>query len=181
MERRCHQGAFVSKQERLRPLAFSPYFALSGAVLFRSNPIRSFRQQKRNKSTFTQDFVTAFLLTLSNPLIIFLFVGLFARLNLYNDGFSLWHHLIVFVSVAFGALIWWLLVTSVFGKLRNRFNLRKLWVVNRIIASVVIAIATLGIVYTALDEMGNNPVKGMEKKGIEILDTLSGSINRPAQ
>lgn len=172
---------FITQYQSAIQILGSVLLLLFGLVLFRSNPIRSFRQQKRNKSTFTQDFVTAFLLTLSNPLIIFLFVGLFARLNLYNDGFSLWHHLIVFVSVAFGALIWWLLVTSVFGKLRNRFNLRKLWVVNRIIASVVIAIATLGIVYTALDEMGNNPVKGMEKKGIEILDTLSGSINRPAQ
>ncbi len=168
--------AFVTQFQSAIQIFGSALLLLFGLVLFRSNPIRSFRQQKKNMSTYTQDLVTAFLITLSNPLIIFLFVGLFARLNLYNNDFSLWQHLIVFFSIALGAFIWWLLVTSVFSKLRNRFNLRKLWVVNRIIASVVIGIAALGIAYTALDEIGNKSIKGIGEKGIQILDTISGSM-----
>jgi len=124
-----------------------------GVFLFRSNPIKAFRQQRKNITTYTQDFVTAFLLTLSNPMIIFLFIALFARLNFYNADFTYPQHILGFVSIALGALLWWLLVTSIFGKLRNRINLRRLWVVNRVIAGIIIGISLIGLVYSTFSEV----------------------------
>lgn len=124
-----------------------------GVFLFRSNPIKAFRQQRKNITTYTQDFVTAFLLTLSNPLIIFLFIALFARLNFYNEDFTYGQHILGFVSISAGALLWWLLVTALFGKLRDRINLRRLWVVNRIIAGIIISISLIGLIYSTFDEV----------------------------
>ena len=52
-----------------------------GVYTFRSNPVRSLRPPSGTKGTYLHNFVTAFFVTLSNPLVIFLFIGLFARFS----------------------------------------------------------------------------------------------------
>ena len=64
------------------------YLQLFGSILllafgiytFRSNPVQSIRPVSTNKGSYFHNFITAFAVTLSNPLIIFLFVGLFRPL-----------------------------------------------------------------------------------------------------
>lgn len=46
-----------------------------------SNPIKAMRQPSGKKGTPVQNLITSFFLTLSNPLIIFLFIALFAQLT----------------------------------------------------------------------------------------------------
>ena len=163
---------FISKNETVIQIVGSALLFAFGVMLFRTNPIKSFQQQRKNITTFTQDFVTAFFITLSNPLIIFLFVALFARLNYYNSDFTLGQHILGFASIASGALLWWFLVTFLFGKLRSRFNLRRLWVLNRVIASIVIAISLLGLAYSMFYEVKVQKQK-IEKKVIELSKGLT--------
>ena len=46
-----------------------------------------------------------------------------------------------------GALFWWYLETTLVNKLRKRFNVRSLWLINRIIGGILIAMAVVGIFY----------------------------------
>ena len=46
-----------------------------------------------------------------------------------------------------GAIFWWYLVTTLVNKLRKRFNVRSLWLINRIIGGILIAMAVVGIFY----------------------------------
>ena len=46
-----------------------------GIYTFRSNPVKSLRPSSGTRGTYLHNFVTAFFVTLSNPLIIFLFIG----------------------------------------------------------------------------------------------------------
>lgn len=158
---------FVSKNETIIQVVGSILLLGFGVMLFRTNPIKSFKQQRKNITTYTQDLVTAFFITLSNPLIIFLFIALFARLNYYNDDFTFAQHILGFASIATGALLWWFLVTMLFGKLRSRFNLRRLWVLNRIIASIVIGISLLGLAYSMFYDVKEQKKK-LENKVIEM-------------
>jgi arginine exporter protein ArgO len=49
-----------------------------------------------------------------------------------------------------GALTWWFSITYLVNKLRKRFNLRGIWILNRIIGSVVTVVAAVGLIYTVL-------------------------------
>jgi threonine/homoserine/homoserine lactone efflux protein len=158
---------FISQYETAIQIVGSILLFGFGVMLFRSNPIKSFQEQRKNITTYTQDFITAFFITLSNPLIIFLFIALFARLNYYNGNFTISQHVLGFGSIAAGAMLWWLLVTFLFGKLRQRFNLRRLWVLNRIIASIVMAISLLGFVYSLFNDVKEEKHK-IEKQVIEL-------------
>lgn len=85
------------------------YLQLFGSVLllifgiytFKSNPERSFRRPaSSNKGSYTKNYVTAFLVTLSNPLIIFLFITLFARFSFIYVGITYLEVLAGFAGIA---------------------------------------------------------------------------------
>ena len=78
-----HSSLFILHLIRLNIF----YLQLFGSILllifgiytFRSNPVQSIRPVSTSKGSYFHNFITAFAVTLSNPLIISLFVGLFAR------------------------------------------------------------------------------------------------------
>ena len=116
-----------------------------GLYLFRQNPARNIRKKLNQKSSFTQDVASSFLLTLSNPLILLLLIGLFARLNFFLPEMKAGHYILGYVSIILGAFIWWFTITYIINKVRSHFNLRSLWLINRIISIVIIVMSLVGV------------------------------------
>jgi len=116
-----------------------------GIYTYRSNPSKSLHKSPTAPKNYFQDILTAFGLTLSNPFIIFFYIALFARFNFLAEGkaFSI---LLGLTSIASGAVFWWFLVTFLVSKVRNNFNVRGLWIMNRIVGIVIIVIAAAGTV-----------------------------------
>jgi threonine/homoserine/homoserine lactone efflux protein len=123
-----------------------------GVYTFRSNPVRSIRPVSSGKGTYLHNFITAFIVTLSNPLIIFLFIGLFARFSFVSEGVLVSEAVSGYVAIALGALLWWLGITYFVNKVRAQFNLRGIWILNRIIGGIVIVVSVLGLVFTLMGE-----------------------------
>lgn len=128
-------------------LAGSVMLFIFGLYTFRSDPSKSLRPTSPRKGTLIHNMVTGFFITFSNPLILFLFVALFARFT-----FVVPDHLIPqslgYVSILFGALVWWFTLTYAIDKVRTRFDVKRIWILNRIIGVVVIVAAVAGIVVT---------------------------------
>ena len=117
-----------------------------GIYTFRSNPVKSLRPSSGTRGTYLHNVVTAFFVTLSNPLIIFLFIGLFARFSFVMPGSPIGFQLVGYLAIILGALGWWFSITYFVNKVCSRFNLRGIWVLNRIIGVVVMIAAVVGIV-----------------------------------
>ena len=120
---------------------------LFGLHTFRSNPTKSIRPTSPKKGTLVHNMVTGFLVTFSNPLIIFLFVALFARFTFVIPD-HLFQQSIGYLSIALGALLWWFVLTYFIDKVRSKFNVKGIWILNRIIGSAVIIAAIIGIIIT---------------------------------
>ena len=119
-----------------------------GIYTFRSNPVKALRPVSARKGTYLHNFITAFFVTLSNPLIIFLFIGLFARFSFVMPGSPIGFQLVGFLAIILGALTWWYGITYFVNKVRSRFNVRGIWMLNRIIGVVVMLASVIGIVMT---------------------------------
>lgn len=118
-----------------------------GIYTFKSNPAESMRPTSKNKGTLLHNFITAFLVTLSNPLIIFLFVALFARFTfVVPDHFI--QQSMGYVSIFIGALLWWFLLSYFINKIRARFNVKEIFLINKVIGSIVSIAAVIGIIVT---------------------------------
>jgi threonine/homoserine/homoserine lactone efflux protein len=123
-----------------------------GVYTFRCNPVRSIRPVSGNKGTYLHNFVTAFIVTLSNPLVIFLYIGLFARFSFVSEGILVSEAMLGYLAIVLGALIWWFSITFFVNKVRSRFNLRGIWILNRIIGTIVMVVAVIGFIFTLMGE-----------------------------
>ncbi|MDE6270004.1 MAG: LysE family transporter [Muribaculaceae bacterium] len=143
---------FIDRHQLLLQFVGGIVLAAFGVYLFRKNPTRSLKTApgaeaaiKAAGNSFWGDLVSGFLLTVSNPLILFFIIGLYARFNFILPEFGVHHHITAYLSILGGALAWWYGITWVVNKLRRRFNVRSMWLFNRIIGTILIGMALVGV------------------------------------
>ena len=118
-----------------------------GIYTWRSDPTRNLRTPGQNKGTLWHNGVTAFIVTLSNPLIIFLFMALYAQFAfvLPDHPFEM---VVGFFSIVGGALLWWFGLTWLVDKVRSIFDQNGIRIINQIIGAVVIICSSLMLLGT---------------------------------
>lgn len=141
---------FIEAHHISLQIAGSIIFILYGIYLYRSKP-RPITEFAPSANTYWKDFVTGFLLTFSNPLIVFFILTLFARFNFLLPEFMGYHYAIGYIAIFLGAVLWWFFITFVVNKIRGRFNAKSLIGINRGLAVIMFFIAVYGI-YTGLSE-----------------------------
>ena len=137
---------FVEAHKHPLQIFGSVVLAVFGYYTYQSNPVKNLKRNEEIKQTLVQDFVTSFLLTLSNVLIVFLFIGLYARFGFVLPEHSLKTTLSGLIGVVLGAVLWWFFITFVVSLLRRWLNIRSLKVLNRIVGLVIISLAVFGLV-----------------------------------
>ncbi|MDR1381157.1 MAG: LysE family transporter [Tannerella sp.] len=137
---------FVEAHQRPLQIFGSIVMAIFGYYIFRNNPVKGLQRNREQKQTPVQDLMTAFFLTFSNVLIVFLFIGLYARFGFVLPEHSVRMTISGLIGVFAGAVLWWLFITFVVSLLRRWFNIRGLKLMNRIVGSVIIVLAVLGLV-----------------------------------
>ena len=128
----------------------SALLLMFGVFTFNSNPVKEIRHVSHNKGSLIHNFVTGFIVTVSNPAIIFLFLALFGQFLFIVPG-RLVHQVVGYLALICGAVAWWFGLTYLVDKVRNRFEERGLWVINRVIGIVVILVS-IGILLYSLKE-----------------------------
>lgn len=137
---------FIETNAILIKIIGSIVLAGFGLYIYRQNPAKNLRQKGQNSNTKMQDMFTAFLLTFSNPLILFLFIGLFARLNFFLPESRLLDYIVGYIAIIAGAFSWWFTITYFINKVRSKFNIRSLWIVNRGIGTLILILSVIGFV-----------------------------------
>ncbi|MDD4535228.1 MAG: LysE family transporter [Prevotella sp.] len=122
-----------------------------GVYCWRSNPTNNIRiGGRKGKGTLLHNGVTAFLVTFSNPLIIFLFMATFAQFAFVIPSRPMEMGL-GYLSIIFGALMWWYGLTWLVDKIRGKFDESGILIINKIIGSVVIIFSLVVLVGTVFN------------------------------
>lgn len=137
---------FITSNQNILQIIGSGVLIAYGFYLFRCNPSRSLSLSTVAANTYWRDFATGFLFTFSNPLILFFIIGLFARFNFMDTHYRYYHYIIGYISITLGAIGWWFLITFIIDKLRKHINVRSMWIINRVIAVLLILIALIGLI-----------------------------------
>ena len=120
---------------------------LFGIYCFVSDPTKKMRKGGKTKGTLFHNGLTAFLVTFSNPLIIFLFVATFAQFAFIQPSRPI-EMGIGLASIPLGALIWWYGLTWLVNKIHDIFNMNGILIINKIIGSVVIIFSLIMLIGT---------------------------------
>ncbi len=138
---------FLHSNESIFQIIGSIVIFAFGLFTWRKNPAADFSNNQDTNTSIGKYIATGFALTLSNPLIIFFFMALYARTNfisLISESTSTLA--IGFTSISIGALCWWLFITWIMCKIRNNFNLRSLFLINKVIAIIMFIVSAVGFI-----------------------------------
>jgi threonine/homoserine/homoserine lactone efflux protein len=137
---------FVETNQTALQWAGSMVLGLFGLYTYRNNPVRELKKRREKKMSYTYDCVTGFLLTFSNVLIVLLYMGLFARFGFVMVEHSVWMLIGGVACIGLGAVVWWLGVTYFISKMGRWFNIRDIWIINRIVGTIILVVAIMGII-----------------------------------
>ena len=112
--------------------------------------VRPNHQSSNKQGTLTHNAITAFLVTLSNPLIVFLFMATFAQFAFVVPDMPL-EMGVGYLSIMFGALLWWFGLTWLIDKIRGKFDTNGILIINKVIGSVVIIFSLIALVGTVFN------------------------------
>ena len=117
-----------------------------GAYTYYTKPAEPHKPTGK-RGTLWHNAFTGFAITVSNPLIVFLFLALFARV-----GFVVPEHpveqLVGYVGVLGGAIVWWLILTTALNRLGSRFDMSTISLLNRLLGLLVMVASVVGLFYT---------------------------------
>jgi threonine/homoserine/homoserine lactone efflux protein len=108
-----------------------------GIYLARKQPVTAAEEQEVPKS-LTADFLMTLGLTLTNPMTILSFAGLFAGVSGLR-GFPLVEIPALLIGVFAGSAVWWLALAFVIGLIRHRISPTTMLWINRGSAAAIIA------------------------------------------
>lgn len=120
-----------------------------GIYTFRSIPKSKVVDEEapvETKHALTGFIISGFVITVSNPLIILLFVALFGQFT-FILACNWFTQILGYISIVIGALTWWFVLTWLIDKVRSKFNQKVIWWINRIIGIIVMIVSALMIVY----------------------------------
>ena len=126
-----------------------------GIYTYLSNPTNNLRPTNPNKGSLWHNGITGFLVTFSNPLIILLFIALMARFEFVVPE-HYWEQGLGYVAIFAGALLWWFGLTYIIDKVRTKFQVSTICLINRIIGSIVIVAGFIGFLWALLPHFGIN-------------------------
>lgn len=124
---------------------------LFGIHCWRSNPMTHLHNSgKKGKGSLSHNLITAFLVTFSNPLIIFLFMASFAQFAFVIPTRPV-EMTLGYMSIIGGALFWWFGLTWLVDKVRTKFDTNGILIINKIIGSVVIVFSLVVLIGTVFN------------------------------
>ncbi|MBQ2497625.1 MAG: LysE family transporter [Prevotella sp.] len=108
-----------------------------GWYTYRTDPMKKVHQSGQQKGSLWYNTWTAFLVTFSNPLIVFLFMALYAQFAFVIPDLS-FEMVVGFASIVGGALLWWWGLTWLVDKIRTKFDENGIRIINQVIGVAVI-------------------------------------------
>ena len=134
----------------------SVWFRLIGGLFLAYLGIKAFLSKPQeqvlslgNRTIFAA-YGTTFFLTLTNPMTILFFAGVFAGLGLVSESILYTSAGLMVIGVFFGSGAWWLILTGATSILRNKINDHKLAWINKASGLVILLFGVAALISTVL-------------------------------
>ena len=131
-------GAALTSSESLLKLAGGVVLIAFGIYLARKQPNASAEDNREVPKSLHADFGMMLALTLTNPMTIVSFAGLFAGVSGLH-GFALSAIPALLIGVFLGSAVWWVALAVVIGRIRHKIDAVTMLWINRGSGAAIVA------------------------------------------
>lgn len=132
--------SLIEKHENIILLAGGFILTLIGISMALSNPFRKRPKGDGKSNVSSKDFLQALAMGISNPMAIFVMFALFAFFGIAQDTPRDWNVAPIILSVSAGSVTYWFCMSWLLSRFRDKFRLRTLLWISRIMGAIVIII-----------------------------------------
>lgn len=129
---------FIREQRYALSISAGIVIIAAGVKVFFSNPIRDLRNRDHAGKSLWRDFYTVFILSITNPYTVLIFVAFFSGFPVKADIKPGMIPFILIPGIFIGTMAWWTTLSWIVGRFREKIRLRVLFRINRI-AGIIIA------------------------------------------
>lgn len=119
-----------------------------GIHTIRNNPLAKQKETNVRENSLLSYPASGFLVAISNPLVVFIYLGMFAYFSFPISEFPAEKKALALGAMILGDISWWFFLSSLINRLRNRFDLRGIWMINRVLGTILILASVIWFVYT---------------------------------
>jgi threonine/homoserine/homoserine lactone efflux protein len=114
-----------------------------GLKVFLSNPVKDFIDRDKTNKSLWRDFYSVFVLSISNPYTIVIFVAFFSGIHINSNVRPELVPFFLIPGVFIGAMTWWFSLSYFLSRFKKKIRLRAIVRINKLGGIVIILIGTL--------------------------------------
>jgi threonine/homoserine/homoserine lactone efflux protein len=114
-----------------------------GMKVFLSNPVKDMRNREIANKSLWRDFYSVFVLSISNPYTIFIFVAFFSGVHINGNVKPELVPFFLIPGVFVGAISWWFFLSYFVSRFKKKIRLRLIVRINKFAGIVVIVIGVI--------------------------------------
>ncbi len=142
--------SFIKEQRFIISIVAGIIIIGVGLKVLLSNPVKDFRNREKANKSLWRDFYSLFVLTISNPYTIFIFVALFSGVHVngaINPGLV---PFFLIPGILIGAVAWWFLMSYFISHFKKKIRLRSIVKLNKVagLAIIILGVIILLSVFT---------------------------------
>jgi threonine/homoserine/homoserine lactone efflux protein len=125
-----------------------------GIHIFFKDPVTDLRRNRLRGNTHFQDIISSFLVTVTNPLTVFVFIAVFTSSGVAINLEQPYHSFFVVLGVFTGGFIWWFSLSGIVSLFRHKINLRILWWINKTAGAAIVVFVLVTIIVMVKKGLG---------------------------
>lgn len=143
---------FINEERFIISIIAGLIIIVIGMKIFLSNPVKDIRNREKANKSLWRDYYSVFVLSITNPYTIFIFVAFFSGVHITGDIKPALVPFFLIPGVLIGTITWWFFLSYFVSRFKRKIRLRVIVRLNKIagIVVVVIGIIVLLSVFTPL-------------------------------
>lgn len=144
--------SFIKEQRFILSIIAGLIIIGVGLKVLLSNPVKDIRNQEKNDKSLWRDYYSVFVLSISNPYTIFIYVAFFSGVHINGNVNPDLVPFFLIPGILIGTISWWFFLSYFVSRFKKKIRLRLMVKLTRIagIAIIVIGIIVLLSVFTPL-------------------------------
>jgi threonine/homoserine/homoserine lactone efflux protein len=134
--------SFINQQRFIISLIAGLIMIGVGIKVFMSNPVKDMRNREKANKSFWRDYYSVFVLSISNPYTIFIFVAFFSGVHIGNIRPELVPFFLI-PGVFIGTITWWFILSYFVSRFKRKIRLRVIVRLNKVAGIVIIVVGLI--------------------------------------
>jgi len=135
--------SFINKERFIITLIAALVIIGVGLKAFLSDPVKEFRNRENANKSLWRDYYSVFVLSVSNPYTIFIFVAFFSGVHINGNVRPELVPFFLIPGVLIGTIAWWFFLSYFVSRFKQKIRLRLIVRINKIAGIVIIAIGII--------------------------------------